>query len=71
MNAGYLAPADGLPYRNTYTWYFTLRNGTVTNAIACFDTREFDELWERQAPVTRLEIQGISLATVTAIRHSP
>jgi len=42
--------ADGLPYRNTYTWYFWMTNGKVTKAIAFFDTRDFDELWQRVTP---------------------
>jgi ketosteroid isomerase-like protein len=42
--------ADGLPYRNTYTWYFCMRDAKVTMAIAFFDTREFDEFWHRAKP---------------------
>ena len=42
--------ADGLPYRNTYTWYFSMRDGKVTTVIAFFDTREFDEFWQRVKP---------------------
>ncbi len=42
--------ADGVPYRNTYTWYFFMRNGKVTKAIAFFDTREFDDFWQRVKP---------------------
>jgi len=42
--------ADGLPYKNTYTWYFTMRDGKVTHAIAFFDTREFDAFWNRVTP---------------------
>lgn len=42
--------ADGLPYRNTYTWYFFMRDGKVTKAIAFFDTREFDDFWQRVKP---------------------
>jgi len=42
--------ADGMPYRNTYTWYFFMRDGKVTKAIAFFDTREFDEFWWRVEP---------------------
>lgn len=41
---------DGLAYRNTYTWYFVMREGRVTRAIAFFDTREFDEFWKRVEP---------------------
>ena len=42
--------ADGLPYRNTYTWYFWMTNGKVVKAIAFFDTRDFDEFWQRVTP---------------------
>jgi ketosteroid isomerase-like protein len=42
--------ADGLPYRNTYTWYFSMRDSRVTTVIAFFDTREFDEFWHRVKP---------------------
>lgn len=41
---------DGVPYRNTYTWYFHLSEGKVNKAIAFFDTREFDEFWQRVKP---------------------
>jgi ketosteroid isomerase-like protein len=42
--------ADGLPYRNTYTWYFWMTNGKVSKAIAFFDTRDFEEFWQRATP---------------------
>jgi ketosteroid isomerase-like protein len=42
--------ADGIPYRNTYTWYLVMRDGKATTAIAFFDTREFDEFWHRVKP---------------------
>ena len=41
---------DGVPYRNTYTWYFRMKEGKVVEAIAFFDTREFDEFWTRVSP---------------------
>lgn len=41
---------DGQPYRNTYTWYFLMREGKAVEVIAFFDTREFDELWTRVSP---------------------
>jgi len=41
---------DGQPYRNTYTWYFHMRDGKVVSAVAFFDTREFDEFWNRVPP---------------------
>ena len=41
---------DGLPYRNTYTWYFRMKEGKVVDATAFFDTHHLDELWKRVAP---------------------
>lgn len=41
---------DGKPYRNTYTWYFRMKDAQVVEAIAFFDTREFDEFWNRVSP---------------------
>ena len=41
---------DGVPYHNTYTWYFQMKAGQVTKAVAFFDTREFDEFWQRVPP---------------------
>lgn len=41
---------DGQPYRNTYTWYFRMRDGKAVSAIAFFDTREFDAFWSRVTP---------------------
>ena len=41
---------DGQPYDNTYTWYMRLQDGAVVEAIAFFDTLEFNELWERVGP---------------------
>jgi uncharacterized protein len=41
---------DGMPYHNTYTWYFQMKAGQVTKAVAFFDTREFDEFWQRVPP---------------------
>jgi uncharacterized protein len=42
---------DGKRYRNTYTWYFQMRDAQVVKAIAFFDTREFDEFCNRVSPV--------------------
>jgi len=42
---------DGIPYRNTYTWYFQMKEGKVIKAIAFFDARDFDEFWTRVSPV--------------------
>ncbi len=41
---------DGVPYRNTYTWYFQMNGGKVTKATAFFDTKDFDEFWARVSP---------------------
>jgi ketosteroid isomerase-like protein len=41
---------DNKPYRNTYTWYFQMKDGIAIKAIAFFDTREFDEFWTRVSP---------------------
>jgi len=41
---------DGKAYHNTYTWYFKLQQQRVVNVTAFFDTRDFDEFWNRVAP---------------------
>jgi len=41
---------DGQPYRNTYTWYFQMRDGVAFKAVAFFDVREFDDFWARVSP---------------------
>jgi uncharacterized protein len=41
---------DGIPYRNTYTWYFQMKDDKVIRAVAFFDTRDFDEFWTRVSP---------------------
>lgn len=41
---------DGVPYRNTYTWYFQMKDGKAIKATAFFDTRDFDEFWARVSP---------------------
>jgi uncharacterized protein len=43
---------DGVPYRNTYTWYFQMKDGEVVKATAFFDTRDFDEFWRRVSPAS-------------------
>jgi hypothetical protein len=40
----------GQPYRNTYTWYFQMKDGKAVKVVAFFDTREFDEFWARASP---------------------
>jgi ketosteroid isomerase-like protein len=41
---------DGIPYRNTYTWYFQMKEVRIIKAIAFFGTRDFDKLWNRVSP---------------------
>jgi ketosteroid isomerase-like protein len=41
---------DGQPYRNTYTWYLRLEDGAIHEAVAFFDTIEFNDLWSRVDP---------------------
>ena len=41
---------DGKPYRNTYTWYLRLKDGAIVEAIAFFDSLEFNEFWARVHP---------------------
>jgi len=38
---------DGVPYRNTYAWFLTLRDGTIIEASAFFDSIAFNDLWQR------------------------
>ena len=40
---------DGRPYRNSYAWIFTMRDGTVVEATAFLDLRAYDDLIERVA----------------------
>jgi uncharacterized protein len=41
---------DGKPYLNTYTWYFQMQGAHVVKAVAFFDSRDFDEFWNRVSP---------------------
>jgi ketosteroid isomerase-like protein len=41
---------DNQPYHNTYTWYFRMLGSKVVSATAFFDTRDFDEFWDRVTP---------------------
>jgi uncharacterized protein len=43
---------DGQPYRNTYTWYFQMRDCVVVKAVAFFDVRDFDDFWTRVSPAS-------------------
>jgi len=41
---------DGQPYRNTYTWYMRIEDGTIVDATAFFDSVEFNDFWSRINP---------------------
>lgn len=41
---------DGLPYENTYAWFWEMRDGRVVRAHAFYDSIAFNELWRRLAP---------------------
>jgi ketosteroid isomerase-like protein len=41
---------DGKPYHNTYTWYLRLKDGAIVEAIAFFDSIEFNAFWARVDP---------------------
>lgn len=38
---------DGIPYRNSYVWLLEFKDGMVVKGEAFFDTRLYDELWNR------------------------
>lgn len=41
---------DGVPYKNTYSWYMRMRDGAIVEATAFFDTIEFTDFWNRIKP---------------------
>jgi uncharacterized protein len=41
---------DGSRYDNTYTWYLRMREGTIVEAVAFFDSIEFNDFWARVEP---------------------
>lgn len=41
---------DGIPYRNTYSWFLQLRDDKIVRAAAFFDSITFDDFWRRVAP---------------------
>lgn len=38
---------DGVPYRNTYAWFLTLRDNRIVKATAFFDSTVFNDFWRR------------------------
>jgi ketosteroid isomerase-like protein len=41
---------DGSRYDNTYTWYLRMREGAIVEAVAFFDSIEFNDFWARVEP---------------------
>jgi ketosteroid isomerase-like protein len=41
---------DGIPYRNTYSWFLQLRDDNIVRASAFYDSIAFNDLWRRVAP---------------------
>lgn len=41
---------DGKPYRNSYAWFFQMKEGRVVKASAFFDAIAFNDLWSRVSP---------------------
>jgi ketosteroid isomerase-like protein len=41
---------DGMPYENSYAWFMTLRDGTVVDGTAFYDSIAFNDLWTRVQP---------------------
>lgn len=44
---------DGQPYRNTYAWFFTMRDGKATEVTAFLDMAAYTEVWNRVRPAPR------------------
>ena len=38
---------DGRPYANTYAWFLRMTDGKVVDAVAFFDSVEFNDFWKR------------------------
>ena len=41
---------DGSPYDNTYTWYLRMQQGAIVEAVAFFDSIQFNDFWARVEP---------------------
>ena len=41
---------DGSTYTNTYTWYLRMQQGAIMEAVAFFDSIEFNDFWARAQP---------------------
>ncbi len=38
---------DGVPYRNTYSWFLTLADNRIVKGTAFFDSIVFNDFWQR------------------------
>jgi ketosteroid isomerase-like protein len=47
---GHAVAHDGQPYDNTYSWYLRVDGERVVEAVAFFDGRRLDALFERVPP---------------------
>ena len=41
---------DGKTYKNTYSWFLSLKEGRIYRAVAFFDSIHFNDLWTRVQP---------------------
>ena len=41
---------DGVPYENTYAWFWEMQNGRVVRSYAFYDSVTFNDLWRRVSP---------------------
>jgi uncharacterized protein len=41
---------DGSSYDNTYTWYLRMQQGAIVEALAFFDSIEFNDFWAGSSP---------------------
>jgi ketosteroid isomerase-like protein len=41
---------DGQPYKNSYAWFMTMRDGKVIDGTAFYDSISFNDLWMRVQP---------------------
>ncbi len=38
---------DGVPYRDTYSWFLTLADNQIVKGTAFFDSIAFNDFWQR------------------------
>ena len=47
---GHATALDGRPYDNTYSWHMRVRDGSIVEVPAFFDSPTLDDLLERVSP---------------------